>query len=52
MEFNAGIFSFTGTRKSPLNMFPTPELTTRAAGTAAAQAAALAFPFGIFPRKY
>ena len=27
MEFNAGIFSFTGTRKSPLNMSRTRELT-------------------------
>jgi hypothetical protein len=27
MEFNAGIFSFTGTRKSPLNMLRLRELT-------------------------
>jgi hypothetical protein len=27
MEFNAGIFSFTGTRKSPLNIFPLRPLT-------------------------
>jgi hypothetical protein len=33
-------------------MFPTRELTTRAAGIEAAQAAAMAFPSGIFPRKY
>jgi hypothetical protein len=49
MEFNAGIFSFTGARKSPLNMFPPRELPTRAAGKAAAQAAAMSIPLGIFP---
>jgi hypothetical protein len=27
MEFNGGIFSFTGTRKSPLNIFRLRELT-------------------------
>ena len=49
MEFNAGIFSFTGTRKSPLNIFRTCELTTRAAGKAVAQGAATGVPLGIFP---
>jgi hypothetical protein len=33
-------------------MFPTPELTTRVAGTEAAQAAAMAVPSAIFPRKH
>ena len=42
MEFNAGIFSFTGTRSSPLNMFRAYELTTRGGGTEAARAAAMA----------
>jgi hypothetical protein len=50
MEFNAGIFSLTGTRKSPLNMFRTRELTTRAAETAAAQAAAMASRSVFFPQ--
>jgi hypothetical protein len=43
MEFNGGIFSFTGTRKNPLNMFQSRLLTTTAAQTAAAEAAAMAF---------
>jgi hypothetical protein len=42
MEFNAGIFSFTGTRSNPLNIFPAHELTAPAAKTEAAQAAAMA----------
>jgi len=42
MEFNAGIFSFTGTRKSPLNMLQPRELTMRKVGTTAAQAGTMA----------
>jgi hypothetical protein len=45
MEFNAGIFSFTGTRKSPLNMLRTRALTVHpTAADAASAPAAMSSP--------
>ncbi len=38
MEFNAGIIPFTGTSKSPLNMFPSRLLTISAPVAATARA--------------
>jgi len=49
MEFNAGIFPFTGTRSNPLNMFRHRELTLAKSRTAAAQAAAMASRSALFP---
>jgi hypothetical protein len=51
MEFNAGIFSFTGTRKSPLNIFRLRGLTraqSRSSGGADGGDGVL---FDIFPRN-
>jgi hypothetical protein len=52
MEFNGGIFSFTGTRKSPLNMFWLHELTLASGRNSRGAGGGDGVPFVIFPRKY
>jgi hypothetical protein len=49
MEFNAGIFSFTGTRKNPLNMLRLRELTP--AKSRNSSRAGEGVPCDIFPRN-
>ena len=48
MEFNAGIFSFTGTRKNPLNMFRLRELTLARSRNSCGAGGGDSVPFGIF----
>jgi hypothetical protein len=50
MEFNAGIFSFTGTRKSPLNMLRLRELTRAQSRNSCGAGGGDGVTFGIFPR--
>ena len=50
MEFNAGIFSFTGTSKSPLNMLRLCELTLARSRNSCGAGGGDGVPFGIFPR--
>jgi len=49
MEFNAGIFFLTGTRKSPLNMFGLGELTLACSRNSCGAGGGDGVPFGIFP---
>ena len=49
MEFNAGIFSFTGTSKSPLNMFRLRELTLARGRNSCGAGGGDGVPSGIFP---
>jgi hypothetical protein len=49
MEFNAGIFSFTGTRKSPLNIFRLHKLMLALSRNAIGAGAAEGVASGIFP---
>ena len=51
MEFNAGIFSFTGTRKSPLNMFRVHELTLAQSRDGCGAGGGDGVLFDIFPRN-
>ena len=48
MEFNARIFSFTGTRKSPLNMFRLRKLTLAHSPNSCRAGGGDGVPFGIF----
>jgi hypothetical protein len=50
MEFNAGISSFTGTRKSPLNMFRLHELTRAKSLNSGRTGGGDGVRFGIFLR--
>jgi hypothetical protein len=49
MEFNAGIFSFTGTSKSPLNVFRHRELTLARSPSSWGAGGGDGVPCGIFP---
>ena len=51
MEFNGGIFSFTGTRKSPLNIFRLRELTRAKSRKSCGAGVGDAVRFDIFPRN-
>jgi hypothetical protein len=51
MEFNAGIFSFTGTRKSPLNIFQLRELTRAQSRNSGRAGGVDGVRFDIFPRN-
>jgi hypothetical protein len=50
MEFNAGIFAFTGTSKSPLNMLRLRKLTLARSRNSRGAGGGDGVPFGIFPR--
>ena len=52
MEFNAGIFSFTGTSKSPLNMLRLRKLTFARSRNSCGAGCGDGVPFGSFPRNY